>query len=78
MSRASLAALHTRVGAGTELPPLPAVAYLVRAAGSIELPRHTFYQRTVSVIDLFERVAQRRRGMGLNHGGLPRPWAGAD
>jgi phytoene synthase len=42
--------------------PLPAVRYLVDAAASSELPQRTFYQRTLRMIDLFERQEHRRRG----------------
>jgi phytoene synthase len=48
--------------AGGASAPLPAVRFLVDAAASRELPRRTFYQRTLRMIDLFERQAERRRG----------------
>ena len=41
--------------------PLPAIAHLVDAAVREDLPARTFYQRTVRVLDLFERVGQRHR-----------------
>ena len=41
--------------------PIPAVQYLVNAAASDALPQRSFYDRTVRVVDLFERVAQRDR-----------------
>ncbi len=47
--------------AGSASAPLPAVRFLVEAAASNDLPRRTFYQRTVRVIDLFERQAERHR-----------------
>ena len=50
------------MAAGSASAPLPAVRYLVEAAASNELPKRTFYQRTLRVIDLFERQAQRQRG----------------
>jgi phytoene synthase len=40
---------------------LPAVRHLVAAAASNDLPRRTFYQRTLRVLDLFERLEQRQR-----------------
>ncbi len=49
--------------AGGASPPLPAVRFLVDAAASGERPNRTFYQRTVRVIDLFERQAERQRGV---------------
>jgi 15-cis-phytoene synthase len=47
--------------AGAASAPLPAVRFLVEAAASNERPRRTFYQRTLRVIGLFERQAERRR-----------------
>jgi phytoene synthase len=52
------------IAAGSASEPLPAVRFLVDAAASHELPRRTFYQRTLRIIDLFERQEQRRR-MGM-------------
>ena len=49
------------IAAGGASPPLPAIRFLVDAAASAELPRRTFYQRTLRVLDLFERRAQRAR-----------------
>jgi phytoene synthase len=46
------------------LEPLPAVRFLVDASVAgrrDELPAFTFYQRTVRIIDLMERVGQRQR-----------------
>jgi len=43
------------------LAPIPAVQYLVNAAACDTLPLRSFYDRTVRVVDLFERVAQRNR-----------------
>ena len=43
------------------LAPIPAVQYLVNAAASDALPQRSFYDRTVRVVDLFERVAHRDR-----------------
>ena len=47
--------------------PIPAVKYLVQAAASDALPQRSFYDRTVRVVDMFERVAHRhrmQRGLG--------------
>jgi phytoene synthase len=49
------------MAAGSASPALPAVQFLVDAAASSERPRRTFYQRTVRVIDMLERQAQRQR-----------------
>lgn len=46
---------------GASQEPLEAVRFLVDAACSGVLPRRTFYQRTVRVLDLFERVGLRQR-----------------
>ena len=43
--------------------PVAAIRYLVDAAQHDELPSRTFYQRTLRVLDLFERVGQRQRGL---------------
>jgi phytoene synthase len=43
--------------------PQGAIRYLVDAAASDELPSRTFYQRTLRMLDLFERVGQRQRGL---------------
>jgi phytoene synthase len=48
------------IAAGAASAPLPAVRFLVDAAASGELARRTFYQRTLRVLDLFERQQQRR------------------
>lgn len=45
--------------AGGAMPPLPAVRFLVEAAADEQLPGRTFYQRTVRVLELLERQAQR-------------------
>jgi 15-cis-phytoene synthase len=50
--------------AGGASPPLPAVRFLVDAAATTELPRRTWYQRTLRVLDLFERLAERRLAAG--------------
>ncbi len=65
MVRAASAALLAPPSAALALPPLPAVAYLVEAGRARELPQRTFYERTVRVIDLFERVALRQRERGV-------------
>ena len=49
------------VSAGAASQPLPAVRFLVEAAASSELPARTYYQRTLRVLELFERNAQRSR-----------------
>jgi phytoene synthase len=48
--------------AGGSVEPLQAVRFLVDSAGPAELPARTFYQRTVRVLELFERVEMRQRG----------------
>jgi phytoene synthase len=45
--------------AGGTVPPLPAVRFLVDAAADERLPARTFYQRTLRVLALLERQAQR-------------------
>jgi 15-cis-phytoene synthase len=50
------------IAAGAASAPLPAVRFLVDAAATDERPSRTFYQRTLRVIDLFERQGQRQRG----------------
>ncbi len=50
------------IAAGAASEPLPAVRFLVEAAASSELPARTFYQRTLRIVDLFERQGQRLRG----------------
>jgi len=49
------------IDAGAASAPLRAVRFLVDAAASAELPRRTFYQRTLRMLDLFERQAARQR-----------------
>jgi hypothetical protein len=54
-------------GRRDDLPPLPAVAYLVDEAARAARPAEqsaggNFYQRTLRIIELFERVAERNRG----------------
>jgi phytoene synthase len=51
------------MAAGSASAALPAVRFLVDAAASDDLPRRTFYQRTLRMIDLFDRRAARRRGV---------------
>lgn len=48
------------IAAGAAGAPLPAVQFLVDAAASTELPDRTFYQRTLRMLTLFERQAQRQ------------------
>lgn len=50
------------MAAGAASEPLPAVRFLVDAAASTERPSRTFYQRTVRVLELFERQHLRRAG----------------
>jgi hypothetical protein len=51
----------------------------VEAATSRELPQRTFYDRTVRVIDLFERLNQRQRMAPPRlNGTASGPWAGAN
>ncbi|MCA3224931.1 MAG: phytoene/squalene synthase family protein [Burkholderiales bacterium] len=61
------AALVLPAGRRDDLPPLPAVAYLVDEAARAARPAEqsaggNFYQRTLRIIELFERVAERNRG----------------
>lgn len=63
--------------------PLEAVRWLVEAASPRELPQATFYQRTVRVVDMLERVARRQRRLAISSsmgspGARNNPWAGAD
>ena len=48
---------------GGAVEPLEAVRFLVDAGAREELPRRTFYQRTVRMLDLFERVGERQRSV---------------
>jgi len=48
--------------AGGAVEPLPAVRFLVDASSG-ELPGRTFYQRTLRMLDLFQRVELRQREM---------------
>jgi phytoene synthase len=43
--------------------PHPAVRHLVDAAAEDELPARTYYQRTLRVLQMFERMGQRQRGL---------------
>lgn len=61
IARASGAALLAPRRAQATAPPLPAVQFLVDAAARDELPARNFYQRTLRVLDLFERVELRQR-----------------
>jgi phytoene synthase len=53
------------IAAGAASAPLPAVRFLVEAAQREQLPSRTFYQRTVRMLDLFERQSQRRQVVSL-------------
>jgi phytoene synthase len=59
MLRATAAA-HVAPGPGEAVAPSAAVRHLVEAAASEELPSRSFYERTVRMIDLFERLEHRR------------------
>ncbi|MCE2660217.1 MAG: phytoene/squalene synthase family protein [Rubrivivax sp.] len=48
------------IAAGANAEPLPAIRFLVEAAAQDELPDRTFYQRTLRMLTLFERQAQRQ------------------
>eukprot|EP01038_Epipyxis_sp_PR26KG_P019974 gene19974-28274_t len=49
--------------AGGAVEPLRAIRFLVDAAAADNgLPSRTFYQRTLRVLDIFERMGQRQRG----------------
>lgn len=54
------------MAAGAASAALPAVRFLVDAAASDERPRRTFYQRTVRVLELFERRQLARRQGSLS------------
>jgi 15-cis-phytoene synthase len=53
------------IAAGAANAPLPAVRFLVEAAATERLPDRTFYQRTLRMLELFERQGHRQRGEGL-------------
>jgi phytoene synthase len=61
MARAGTAALVAPRRGPSAPAPLPAVQFLVDAAARDELPAHNFYQRTLRVLVLLERVEQRQR-----------------
>jgi 15-cis-phytoene synthase len=66
LTRALTAAVRAPAPFEAHLPALPAVAFLVDAAlqGAVAaptLPRGNFYQRTLRMLELFERQEQRRR-----------------
>lgn len=61
IARAGTAALLAPRRMGPARPPLPAVQFLVDAAACDELPARNFYQRTLRVLDLMERVELRQR-----------------
>jgi hypothetical protein len=42
------------------------VRFLVDAAANDELPAHTFYHRTVRMIDMLERVEHRRAALEVS------------
>jgi phytoene synthase len=52
---------RTMTAADAQMEPIEAVRYLVGAAASNELPMRTFYQRTLRMIELLERVRLRQR-----------------
>jgi hypothetical protein len=39
------------------------VRFLVDGAGEASLPGRTFYQRTLRILDMFERLEMRHRGL---------------
>jgi 15-cis-phytoene synthase len=53
------------IAAGAASEPLAAVHFLVDAAATSELPARTFYQRTLRIVDLFDRQSHRLRGLGV-------------
>jgi 15-cis-phytoene synthase len=53
------------IAAGAASEPLAAVRFLVDAAATSELPARTFYQRTLRIVDLFDRQSHRLRGLGV-------------
>lgn len=55
------AAVVAPARASTALAPLPAIRYLVDAGAAHEVRPRSFYERTVRVIEILERVAQRDR-----------------
>ena len=59
MARACTAALVAPRSSQTP-PPIDAVRFLVDAAASDDLPARNFYERTVRMIDLFERLQHRK------------------
>jgi phytoene synthase len=66
LTRALTAAVRAPAPFEAHLPALPAVAFLVDAAflgplAAPALPRGNFYQRTLRMLELFERQEQRRR-----------------
>jgi len=61
IARASVAMLVAPGGTGAHAAPLPAVRYLVDAAAEPALPRRSFYQRTVAIIELLESLEHRKR-----------------
>jgi len=77
MARASVAAVfapgHPIDLLEAECGPEPerAVRFLVDAAAANELPGRTFYQRTLRVLELFERVELRQRGLAWTHRAVP-------
>jgi 15-cis-phytoene synthase len=68
LMRACCAALRSPghpIAAGAASEPLAAVRFLVDAAATSELPARTFYQRTLRIVDLFDRQSHRLRGLGV-------------
>ncbi len=57
----SLHGLRTQFGHPDLAGPMPALRFLVEAAASDRQPARTFYQRTVRVLEMFERADGRRR-----------------
>jgi 15-cis-phytoene synthase len=76
IARAASAVMVTPGGPARFEPPLPAVRFLVDAAASRELPQRTFYDRTVRMLDLLERLESRRRPPDALDRLSPRHYAG--
>ena len=81
MARALGAAAVAPARAAGDLPPLPAIRFLVEA-GAVEagrkarLPRGSLYRQTVWVLELFEELQHRQRMTGRLHGSSAQGGAG--
>jgi hypothetical protein len=74
LARASTAAVLAPARSACHLPCLALPFWLKRAFA--RPARRTFYERTVRVIQIFERVAHRRLALATPR--AQQPWAGAD